>query len=372
MWAERGRERRSMKKREVFLDGLRVAATCAVVMLHTITGAMDITNMSEYPLEWKVFLAGLDLLCWCVPVFLMISGYLFLNPAREIGMGKMLTKYCRRILLALFVFGVRFALLEQVATERCLRLDMVGRGILRVLRGESWSHMWYLYRILFLYLLTPALRWFLTRIPVWGVYLVQGLLLAVCSGLPCLCRVLGLGWGDQLPEEGIYLFYYICGYLFAAKAGSPPAAWKEKGAPAKEGGRHTSRKVWAMRGLCIFALLLAAGAVYGRLSGKYTLVMAYNHPMTAAFALLIFWRSMYFRWNVPGKGAVLEKLGRLSFAVYLVHPVFLNLTYKFLHVTPLSFPLGLSLPVFFIGTLLLATGTAWILHRLPPMRKYVV
>ena len=127
-----------------------------------------------------------------------------------------------------------------------------------------------------------------------------------------------------------------------------------------------------MRGLCIFALLLAAGAVYGRLSGKYTLVMAYNHPMTAAFALLIFWRSMYFRWNVPGKGAVLEKLGRLSFAVYLVHPVFLNLTYKVLHVTPLSFPLGLSLPVFFIGTLLLATGTAWILHRLPPMRKYVV
>ena len=326
-----------MKKREVFLDGLRVAATCAVVMLHTITGAMDITNMSEYPLEWKVFLAGLDLLCWCVPVFLMISGYLFLNPAREIGMGKMLTKYCRRILLALFVFGVPFALLEQ-----------------------------------FLYLLTPALRWFLTRVPVWGVYLVQGLLLAVCSGLPCLCRVLGLGWGDQLPEEGIYFFYYICGYLFAAKAGSPPAAWKEKGAPAKEGGRHTSRKVWAMRGLCIFALLLAAGAVYGRLSGKYTLVMAYNHPMTAAFALLIFWRSMYFRWNVPGKGAVLEKLGRLSFAVYLVHPVFLNLTYKFLHVTPLSFPLGLSLPVFFIGTLLLATGTAWILHRLPPMRKYVV
>lgn len=60
-----------MKKREVFLDGLRVAATCAVVMLHTITGAMDITNMSEYPLEWKVFLAGLDLLCWCVPVFLI-------------------------------------------------------------------------------------------------------------------------------------------------------------------------------------------------------------------------------------------------------------------------------------------------------------
>lgn len=362
-----------MKERELFLDRLRVAATCAVVMLHTITGAMDITDMSRYPIEWKVFLAGLDLLCWCVPIFLMISGYLFLNPAREIGAKKMLTKYCRRIVLALFVFGVPYAVLEQVAAERCFRLGMAGKGVLMVLRGESWSHMWYLYRILFLYLLTPALRWFLTRVPGWTVYLVQGLLLAVCSALPFLCRVLGLGWGDRLPEEGIYLFYYICGYLFAARAGKPAGAWKgNQETPALKDKGSASRREWAAKGLCISALLLAAGVVYGRLSGRYTLVMAYNHPLTAAFGLLIFWRSTCSRHNTAGRANVMERLGKLSFAVYLVHPVFLNFSYKFLHVTPLSFPLGLSLPVFFLGTLLLATGTAWILYRLPPMRKYVI
>lgn len=363
-----------MKKREFFLDRLRVAATCAVVLLHTITGAMDITEMSLYPVQWKVFLAGLDLLCWCVPIFLMISGYLFLDPAKEIGMKKMLVKYCRRILLALFVFGVPYALLEQVAAERSLRPDMVARGILMVLRGESWSHMWYLYRILFLYLLTPALRWFLGRVPRWTVYLLQGVLLTVCSALPCLCRVLGLGWGDRLPEEGIYLFYYICGYLFAAGA-SGPAADQEDGedVPAPENGAHGLRRAWAAKALSIFALLLAGGAVCGRLSGKYTLVMAYNHPLTVAFALLIFWRGRLFHRDACGKRAVFTKgLSRLSFAVYLVHPVFLNFAYKFLHVTPLSFPLGISLPAFFMGTLLLASGTAWLLYRLPPLRKYVI
>ena len=69
-----------MNERESFLDKLRAAATCAVVMLHTVTGVMDNTDMNLYPFEKKVFLVALDLICWCVPVFLIISGYLFLTP----------------------------------------------------------------------------------------------------------------------------------------------------------------------------------------------------------------------------------------------------------------------------------------------------
>ena len=81
-----------MKEREVFLDKLRVAATCAVVLLHTVTGVMDHTDMEAYPLEKTVFLVLLDLVCWCVPVFLLISGYLFLNPGRKITMRNILLK----------------------------------------------------------------------------------------------------------------------------------------------------------------------------------------------------------------------------------------------------------------------------------------
>ena len=47
-----------MNERETFLDKLRVTATCAVVMLHTITGVMDHTDMSAYPMEKKVFLVA--------------------------------------------------------------------------------------------------------------------------------------------------------------------------------------------------------------------------------------------------------------------------------------------------------------------------
>ena len=112
---------------------------------------------------------------------------------------------------------------------------------------------------------------------------------------------------------------------------------------------------------------------WGRLQGRFVLVMAYNYPLTAALALLIFAGSMCSGKRTSEKRAVsAERAGSLCFGIYLVHPVFLNFAYKFLHVTPLSFAVGISLPAFFLGTLLLAAGSAWILQRIPPLKRYVI
>ncbi len=370
-----------MKERELFLDKLRLAATCAVVLLHTITGAMDITeDMSQYPAQWRLFMAGMDLVCWSVPVFLIISGYLFLNPERKISMKKMVTKYCRRILLALFLFGVPYAIVELAVTERGLRPDMLGRGILRVLRGESWSHMWYLYLILFLYLMTPGLKWILARIPRWTVYLVQALLLTVCSLLPFLSRLQGLGWEEHLPEEGIYFFYYMCGYLFVTgRRKNAEIRRPLECLPAPE-NRLRSRRgklpPGERLGWCLTALaaLLAAVMAWSRLRGRFFLMMAYNYPPTVAMSLLLFAGNILLsaRKASERRAVFLEQTGRLCFGIYLVHPVFLNFAYKFLRVTPLSFSVGISLPAFFLGTLLLAAGSVWVLYRIPPLRKYVI
>ena len=119
----------SIKKRHHFLDVLRVAATCAVVMLHTITGIMDNTDMTPFPFEHSFFLAIKDLTSWCVPIFLMISGYLFLDPDRELTFGKMVTKYCRRVALALLLFGVPYAWLELAATEGSFSLQCSGKAL---------------------------------------------------------------------------------------------------------------------------------------------------------------------------------------------------------------------------------------------------
>lgn len=361
-----------MREREAFLDKLRAAATCAVVMLHTVTGVMDHTDMNVYPWEKKVFLAVMDLVCWSVPVFLMISGYLFLSPSRKLTMGRMLVKYCRRIALALFGFGVPYACLELIMGEGRFCLGMVAEAFRMVLRGESWSHMWYLYLILVLYLLTPLIKKSLEVFPTPVLYGLLAVLFLGSSILPYLSRLTGLAL-PSLPDFCIYFFYYIWGGLLAA-------------------GRR-GRREWSPI-LAAAAMLLAAGMAGGRLTGRDTLQMAYNYPFTVLLSLLLFCSAAAGSPYDGGKevsgtfpctsvtdspsmgekrrDAIWKQAAALSFGIYLVHPVFLNIAYKFFHITPLNFPLWLSLPVFFLLTLLLSALAAWVLRRIPPLRKYVL
>lgn len=344
--------------RKCFLDKLRVAATCAVVLLHTITGVMDTTDMSSYPLEKTIFLVALDLITWCVPIFVMISGYLFLDPMKEISFRKMITKYCRRIALALFLFGVPYACLELVAVEHTFRLEMVAEALLMVCRGKTWSHMWYLYLILFLYLLTPALQWVLKRLPGPLLYAAMLFLLTGSSILPFMKKLFAWDALIVLPDGGIYLFYYLCGYLFACEE-------------RKSGG---AGKSFLWEKCAIFGLaVLFGGMVCSRLFGDYSVQMAYNYPFTVAASVLMMWLAGKREGRGASKNTALwESLGELCFAIYLIHPVFVNIFYKFFHITLLDFLIWWSLPGTFLTVLFLSMGLAWVLHRIPFLRKYVL
>lgn len=350
--------------RYFFLDILRTGAICAVVMLHTITGVMDTVDMSGYPSEKTVFLIGMDMITWCVPVFVIISGFLFLRPERVISFRTMLTKYCRRILLALFLFGTPYACLELVITHGGFTADMPGRSLLMVLQGKSWSHMWYLYLIFFLYLFTPLLKKLLAVLPGWTVLSVMGLLLLGSSALPFVRKLASMGGGAApalplLPDAGIYVFYYLCGYLLAVKR-------NVYGAPGVGGGR----RIWALLA-GIFAL--CGGMAASRLAGGYTVQMAYNYPPTVLLSLLLVcaaWVAEPF-WRAH-TGKRLRSFAAMSFTIYLIHPVCLNVFYKFLHLTPLSFPVWLSLPFFFGTAMLFSVCGALLLGRIPVLRKYVL
>lgn len=339
--------------RKCFLDVLRLAATCAVVLLHTVTGVSDTHDMGGYPVEKTVFLILMDLITWCVPVFIMISGYLFLDAAKSLTWKEMLGKYCRRIVLALFCFGIPYALLELMMEQKGFHVDMLGRSIWMVCTGRSWSHMWYLYLIILLYLLTPLLRMVLHRMPVWAVYLILAALAAGSSLLPFIKKAFGLETLPVLPDGGIYFFYYICGYLLGER----------KAVLRRE-------QTGLIRGI---VLVLVAGMVFSRLAGGYHVQMAYNYPFTVALSLLLvilaqdredIWRR---KNTVP-----FRKAGELCFAVYLVHPLFLNILYKLFHVTPLHFFIGFSLPLIFGAVLLASFAAAYLLHKIPPLHRYVL
>ncbi len=353
--------------RRSFLDALRILATCAVVLLHTVTGVKDRTDMSVYPEELKAFLVVMDFVTWCVPVFLLISGYLFLNPDRSIPFSQMVWKYCRRIVFALFLFGVPYACLELVAEEHAFRMGMIAEAIGMVCKGQSWSHMWYLYLILLLYLITPALKWILKRCPGWALYGVLAAILVFGSFFPFLKKWLGLEALWALPDHAIYLFYYLSGYLFVTR--------KERSAQKTSGQKPFGEE--ACRGkrfwtLLLLTLLLLGSMTAIRMGQEDSVQLPYNYPFTVALSLLVFSlaEGLETVWQKHKKAW--KNTGALCFTVYLVHPVFINLAYKALHLTPLDYPLWIAIPVFFAVILGLSVLTAWVLGKISILKRYVL
>lgn len=350
--------------RKQFLDVLRVLATCAVVLMHVLTGATDVTDASIVPEYRSLLLSVMDLVTWCVPIFLLISGYLFLNPERILTYPVMIKKYCRRIALAILLFGVPYAASELVVAERTFRIRMIPEALKMTLMGHTWSHMWYLYLILFLYLVTPLLKKVLRVLPVWGVAAVMAVIFLGSSVAPFLNKVLDVNSIPVLPDGGVYFLYYLCGYFFAVRE-----VCVDKG-----------RNVWLTAAVAVLAL----GMILSRTLAGFSIQMAYNYPFTVLLAVLLFaagWNGSIKKYRIPWQEA-----GALSFAVYLVHPVYVNLLYKFVKITPFTVleqcgvqsvvagqaVLILLLAAFCLVVLALATATAWMLRKIPVLRKYVL
>lgn len=394
--------------RKQFLDVLRVLATCAVVLMHVLTGATDVTDASIVPEYRSLLLSVMDLVTWCVPIFLLMSGYLFLNPERTLTYPVMIKKYCRRIALAILLFGIPYAASELVVAERTFRVMMIPEALKMTLTGHTWSHMWYLYLILFLYLITPLLKKVLRVLPVWGVAAVMAVIFLGSSVAPFLNKVLDVNSIPVLPDGGVYFLYYLCGYLFAVREvcvdkGRNAGGQMVESGSGRSAGENTewcgetqnveSRawNVWLTAAVAVLAL----GMILSRTLAGFSIQMAYNYPFTVLLAVLLFAAG----WNGGGDGAALaarekdrihriswQEAGALSFAVYLVHPVYVNLLYKFVKITPFTVleqcgvqsvaagqaVLILLLAAFCLVVLALATATAWVLRKIPVLRKYVL
>ena len=218
--------------------------------------------------------------------------------------------------------------------------------------------------ILFLYLLTPLLKKVLRVLPVWGVVAMMAVIFLGSTVAPFLNKVLDVNSIPVLPDGGVYFLYYLCGYFFAVRE-----VCVDKG-----------RNVWLTAAVAVLAL----GMILSRTLAGFSIQMAYNYPFTVLLAVLLFaagWNGSIKKHRIPWQEA-----GALSFAVYLVHPVYVNLLYKFVKITPFTVleqcgvqsvaagqaVLILLLAAFCLVVLALATATAWVLRKIPVLRKYVL
>lgn len=138
-----------MKQRQTELDILRFLATLAVIMAHMGRNPY-IASISAPTVIGK----SIAPVVWCVPVFVMISGRFFLDPARAISVRKLLTKYIPRLVAAFAVWSMVYTAYD-VWSGKYSHLNIFG-VLTQWITGPV--HFWYIYMTVGLYLLTPVLR----------------------------------------------------------------------------------------------------------------------------------------------------------------------------------------------------------------------
>lgn len=92
---------------------------------------------------------------WAVPAFIMVSGALLLESSKGVTLKKIFGRYILRMVIALFVFSLLFELFDEVFVTKDVGISFLKKGIENALFNTGWSHMWYLYMMIAVYLLLP-------------------------------------------------------------------------------------------------------------------------------------------------------------------------------------------------------------------------
>lgn len=252
----------SARPNTTWLSTLKVIAITAVIVIHIVgaTASLDGARSS------RVGQAAVALQAWSVfsvPLFVMVSGALLLNPARYRGTADFLRRRAVRLLPALVVWHLFYVGFRAWALDQ----DLTGPGLLNdFLTANVYTALYYFWIALGLVLIAPLLMPWLASAPRPAV-LGAGALLAM---VPILTHVTAPYAGASLPRTPWTLWLPFLGYFVLG---------------------------WALRGVVLRGRALAGASV----------------ALAAILACLI------YAWGNDGLPVWFERLAAASFQGPLVH-----------------------------------------------------
>lgn len=309
-----------MKQRQTELDILRVLATLAVIMIHMGRNPYIATIEAS-----TIIGKSIAPLVWCVPVFVMISGRFFLDPAKDITIRKLLIKYIPRLIIAFIVWSAVYTAYD-VWNGTYGNLNIFGI-LTQYIAGPI--HFWYIYMTVGLYLLTPFLRkvakdrnlciYFLVIFAIYNVVTQYLIYLPKVGGI--IENTVGSLGIDMLAG---YAGYFVLGYFLYEN--------REK-IPVK------CEVLIYIVGAVLYVLTYVLDANIGEELRSSDFVKQYEKPnvmlFSAAIYLFFVKRVSTFRFSEKVQ-KFFAKTTEYSFGVYLLHALVIAFT--------ASIPLPFNIP----------------------------
>lgn len=346
-------------ERAWYLDYLRIAGMFFIVLLHVVP-----LGQTAYGAPGWAALSVVSSLCrWCVPVYFMISGALFLSPRRPCDTRRLFRVSIARLLCSFFFWAAVYALVYCVAA---------GKGkwtfLNQFLRGHY--HMWFIPAIIGLYWATPLLRCITQDRRATEYLLAAGLLIAFLPGrligfillfdpphsdvlqsLQSLCNQLN-------PYRGLSgLYYFVLGHYLHEYPTD----------------RRKTRLLIAggAAGLAGTAFLtLWHSSVLNAASAHFTDAASLTVLAASAGVFVLFRRLCGGCPQSSRTQSAVRLLSGCMFGVCLLHPLFIE------HLLP-AFPqapalLLISVLLRSLGVFALSLGISALIRRIPVLGRHII
>lgn len=353
-------------KRKVYCDYLRLVATFAVVFLHV--AASNWSNVDVNGMQWQVFNIYDSLVRWGVPIFVMISGALFLN--RDVPIQNIYSKYILRMVIAFLSWSLFYAILTT---------DTFQHGLIYSLKSHIWKlvtghyHMWFVLMIIGLYMCIPfmkkiasdeiVMKYFL-KLSFIFAFLIPWLLKNVNDFVGSnndMVQMLLNTIDSNLMNMGMsmvlgYTFYFILGYYLD-----------------RIELKKNVRVMILVAGILGFIFTVVADA---GLSIK-TQVANSNYygnfevnVLLEVIAVHTFFKYHTFQNKKINQFVVV--LSKFGFGAYLIHTFIIENMAAILHFDTLSMNAWISVPLISIIVFVVSMSISALLNHIPVIKKYCV
>ena len=343
--------------REIYLDFLRVFASIAVIFLHV--AAQNWYDVRLDTFEWNTFNIYDSLVRWAVPIFVMMSGVLFLNKDKPIK--EIYKKNILHIAIAFVFWSVTYSLIYHFQFNTSLK-----QFVLTTIKGQG--HMWYLLMIIGIYMIVPFLKMIVDNEKYMKYFLILALIFAfiVPQGISIISiryKELGAAFNNVIKNLNLHLvmgysFYFILGYYLNKIKLS----------------KTTNRIIY---GLGILGFISTAVFTYfvSRWSNTYNALFYEYFSVTVlleSIAIFVLIKNIFVKHSISEKTKnFIYKLSKYSFGIYLVHMLIVTELKEF-WINTLSFNPILSVPALTLCVLVISFIISLILNHIPVVKKYIV
>lgn len=338
-------------KQIAWLNSSRALAIFAVVTLHV--SAILLSEKNTASLEWWAGNLINSSVRWCVPVFIMISGALLLEDNQAAKITAFYKNRLKKIMVPLIfwsIFFIVWSLLKLNIKEG----NISNYNILsRLITGTPYYHMWFIYMILPLYILTP----FLQKVILKSSKQELNLLIAFSFIVSILYNI-----DDAFSDHSSSIFltkflsfipYFLIGYNIKRSTETPP-----------------KQVLWIV--FLASIIVTSLGYYYGSINDNRLISLYfYDYLSVSVLAMSLSFFYILKEWKLS---VFLEKkiakLSLLSLGIYLVHPVIIDII-RFFKIGPDTFNPIISLPIITITVFAVSLSTCLIIRKMPVIKKII-